>query len=175
MNKYLILAALLIGFGITYAQTTQKTAYVDSRTIFAQLPEAIKAQGDLEALAKSWYDKIDSMKVELQKSYEDYQKQEKTMKEDKKKIAQQSLITKEQSIQEFQRAKFTQGTGELYQKQAELLDPIKTKVLNTISDVAKSEGYTFVFDKSDEIVLLYADSAFDITYKVLDKLKTGTK
>jgi hypothetical protein len=32
----------------------------------------------------------------------------------------------------------------------------------------------FVFDKSGDIILLYADSAFDITFQVLDKLKRGS-
>jgi len=31
----------------------------------------------------------------------------------------------------------------------------------------------FIFDKSGDIVLLYADAAFDITFKVLDNLKRG--
>jgi len=33
----------------------------------------------------------------------------------------------------------------------------------------------FVFDKAGDVVLLYADSASDLTYKVLDYLKTGGK
>jgi len=31
----------------------------------------------------------------------------------------------------------------------------------------------FVFDKSGDILLLYADAAFDVTFKVLDHLKRG--
>jgi len=33
----------------------------------------------------------------------------------------------------------------------------------------------FVFDKAGDVVLLYADPQYDITYKVLDFLKTGGK
>jgi outer membrane protein len=31
----------------------------------------------------------------------------------------------------------------------------------------------FVFDKAGDVVLLYADPQYDLTYKVLDRLKTG--
>ncbi|NNG26892.1 MAG: OmpH family outer membrane protein, partial [Ignavibacteriaceae bacterium] len=42
-----------------------------------------------------------------------------------------------------------------------------------IEQVAKDEAMQFVLDKSGDIILLYADAAFDITFKVLDKLKRG--
>jgi len=59
------------------------------------------------------------------------------------------------------------------QKQEEIFNPVKKKIYTAIEQVAKSEGMQFVFDKSGDIVLLYADSSFDITYQVLDKLKRG--
>ena len=42
-----------------------------------------------------------------------------------------------------------------------------------IQEVAKEEGMNFVFDKAGDVLLLYADAQYDITYKVLDKLKRG--
>ena len=42
-----------------------------------------------------------------------------------------------------------------------------------LKKLLKEENMQFVFDKSGDILLLYADSAFDITFKVLDSLKRG--
>jgi outer membrane protein len=97
------------------------------------------------------------------------------MNEAKKLEAQQKIVKMEQDIMEFRRTKFTQGTGEVYKKQEELFSPVKAKIYAAIQKVAKEENMQFVFDKSGDILLLYADSAFDITYKVLDNLKRGTK
>ena len=83
------------------------------------------------------------------------------------------IVKMEQDLVEFRRAKFTQGTGEIYKKQEELFAPIKTKIYAAIEKVAKEEAMQFIFDKSGDIILLYADSAFDITFKVLDRLKRG--
>lgn len=91
----------------------------------------------------------------------------------KKLEAQQKIIQLEQNIMDYRRQKFADNTGEIYFKQAELLDPVKNKIFTAIEEVAKSENIKFVFDKTGEIILLYADSEFDITYKVLDRLKRG--
>lgn len=174
MKKFsLILLAIVVLTFSSYAQTPQKIGYVDSQIILTQLPEAIKAQGDLDALTNLWSAQVDSMTLKYQQSLADYQKQANTMAEDKKLAAQQTLIKMEQDILEFRRQKFGQGSGEIYLKQEEIFTPVKNKIYTAIQQVAKDEGMQFVFDKSGDIILLYADAAFDVTYKVLDKLKRG--
>ncbi len=171
MKKYLIFILLLCGSTI-FAQA-QKIGYVDSQIILTQLPEAIKAQGDLDALTNLWSNQIDSMKLSLQNQYTDYQKQVATMTEDQKQLKQQEILNLEQQIYTFQNQKFGQPNGEIYQKQEEIFEPVKQRIYAAIEQVAQDEGMQFVFDKSGDIILLYADSAFDITFKVLDKLKRG--
>lgn len=174
MNKYIFsLAVILVSCTLTFAQTAQKLGYVDSQTILTQLPESIKAQGDLDALTSKWTTQLDSMTQAYQSNLANYQKQANTMPDDKKLTAQQNLIAQEQSLIDFRRQKFAQGTGEIYKKQEELFNPVKAKIYKAIEDVAKREGMQFVFDKSGDIILLYADASFDITYQVLDKLKRG--
>ncbi len=175
MKKYLfILSILFLGAGLTAAQTNQKIGYVDSQVILTQWSEAIKAQGDLDAITNKWSSQLDSMTQSYQQKANDYQKQLNTMPEDKKLAAQQDLVQMEQNIMNFRKEKFSQGTGEIYKKNDEIFAPIKDKIYKAIGAVAKEEGMNFVFDKSGDIILLYADSAFDVTYKVLDKLKRGS-
>ena len=172
MKKLVLLIFILLGTSNLFAQTVQKTAFVDSEIIYAQYAPAIKAQSDLEALANKWRATRDSMVQALQNQYQDYQKQAQTMTPDKAKEAQQKLAAGDQKIQEFSETKFGQQNGELYQKQVELFKPIRERVLKAIEDVAKKEGYTFVFDKTETAsTMVYGDSEFDITYKVLDLLK----
>lgn len=175
MKKYLIfLSILFLSAGFNQAQTNQKLGYVDSQVILTQWSEAIKAQGDLDAITKKWSDQLDSMTQAYQQAAGDYQKQANTMPEDKKLTAQQNLVQMEQDIMNFRKDKFAQGTGEIYKKNDEIFAPIKDKIYDAIGKVAKEEGMNFIFDKSGDIILLYADSAFDVTYKVLDKLKRGS-
>jgi outer membrane protein len=180
VKKYLFLIiALLLGSQFLSAQnkvqSPLKIGYVDSQVILTQLPEAIKAQGDLDALTNKWTTQIDSMTKSLQSEYDTYQKQSANMPEDKKNAAQQAILAKQQEIENFRRSKFQQGTGELYKKNEEIFNPIKEKIYKAIGEIAKKEGMQFVFDKTGDVVLLYADASFDVTYQVLDQLKRGGK
>lgn len=173
MKSYIFgLAFLLLSIN-AFSQTQLRIGYVDSEVILTQFSEAIKAQGDLDALTNRWSAQVDSMTQVYQQSIADYQKQSETMNEAKKAEAQQKIVKMEQDIMDFRRAKFTQGTGEIYKKQEELFSPVKTKIYAAIQKIAKEENMQFVFDKSGDIILLYADSSFDITFKVLDTLKRG--
>jgi len=172
VRRYLLFI-LLISTVTIFAQSPQKIGYVDSQIILTQLPEAIKAQSDLDALTTVWSNQVDSMKLVLQQQYADVQKQLATMTEDQKQIKQKELIDKEQQIYAYQNQKFGQPNGEIYQKQETIFDPVKKKIYAAIEQVAKDEGMHFIFDKSGDILLLYADTSYDITFKVLDSLKRG--
>jgi len=174
VKRYLIFLVLISAVTV-FAQSPQKIGYVDSQIILTQLPEAIKAQSDLDALTQKWSNQLDSMKMALQQQYADVQKQIATMTEEQKQIKQKELIDKEQQIYQFQNQKFGQQNGEIYQKQETIFAPVKEKIYAAIEKVAKEEGMQFIFDKSGDILLLYADEAFDITFKVLDSLKRGAK
>lgn len=155
-----------------FAQTQNaplKIGYVDSEVIFQQLPEAIKAKGELESFSKMLNEKLDSMSQALQQDYADYRKQEATMPEAKKNEKQQKLVAQQQTIEEFRRG----AQGEIMAKQEKVMKPVKEKIIKTIEVVAKEENMQFVLDKPEEAIVLYADASFDITFKVLDKLKRG--
>ncbi len=173
-KNLLFLSILLLSCGFVFGQEApQKIGYVDSQVILTQLPEAIKAQGQLDALTNKWTTQLDSMNKDLQQSYENYQKQANTMTETKKTAAQQDLVEKQQSMENFRKDKFAQQTGEIYKKNEEIFAPVKKKIFNAIEEIAKKEGMKFVFDKAGDVVLLYADPSFDLTYQILDMLKRG--
>jgi outer membrane protein len=173
VKNYILVFTLIVLSSISFSQSQLKLGYIDSEVILTQFSEAIKAQGDLDALTNKYSAQIDSMTLAYQQAIADYQKQAETMTDAKKTEFQQKIVMMEQNLVEFRRAKFTQGTGEIYKKQEELFSPIKAKIYAAIEKVAKEESMQFVFDKSGDIILLYADSAFDITFKVLDRLRRG--
>jgi len=173
VKSYILVFALLILGFTSFAQSTQKIGYVDSQVILTQFSESIKAQGDLDALTKKLTEQRDSIQAALQQSFADYQKQAETMPADKKAAAEQALVKMENDFRRWSQEKLGQGTGEIYKRQEELFTPIKAKVYAAIEKVAQDEKMQFVFDKSGDIILLYADNSFDITFKVLDRLRTN--
>jgi len=170
-SQFLLIFILLSGFLV--AQNSQKIGWVNSEVILQQYPPAIKAQSDLDALTSKWTKSIDSMTTELQTAYTDAQKQFTNMTPDKQREVQQQLVQKEQVMQQFRQQKFGQPNGELFIKQEEFLKPIKAEILEAINAVRKTEGMNFVFDKTADVLLLFADPKYDITNVVLDRLKRG--
>jgi outer membrane protein len=63
----------------------------------------------------------------------------------------------------------------LNRKEKSVLKPLRDKIIDAIEEVAREEKLNFVFDKAGDVILLYADKQFDITFKVLDKLTRGSK
>jgi outer membrane protein len=48
--------------------------------------------------------------------------------------------------------------------------PVYQKIFAAVQDVAKENKYDYVFDKTGEVLLLYANSNHDLTHDVMDKL-----
>ena len=173
MKQLIIFFGILLVSTSLFAQNVQKIGFVDTQIILAQLPAAIKAQSDLDAIIAKWTASRDSMTTILQTNYADFQKQQATMTPEKQRESQQALVALQQKIQEFEQQKFGQPNGQIYQKQEQLLSPVRQSIYTAIDNVAKSEGLQFIFDKAGDVILLFADPAYDMTYKVLDKLKRG--
>jgi outer membrane protein len=174
--KKLILFTIVFLVAVSVnGQSSQKTGFVDSQIILAQFAPAIKAQSDLDAIASGYTASRDSMVQALQTAYADYEKQKEMMTPDKQRETQQQLVVKQQEIQQFEQLKFGQPNGELYQKNEELFAPVKAKIMEAIGKVAQDEGMSFIFDKTGDVLLLYADESYDMTYKVLDKLRREKK
>jgi outer membrane protein len=54
------------------------------------------------------------------------------------------------------------------------MKPVQDRVFKAIQDIAVEESYDYVFDKSGEILLMYANAKHDLTPKVLAKLNVAT-
>jgi outer membrane protein len=153
---------------VTFAQL--KIGYIDSDTIMDQLPDAQDARQRLDALIQEWQSDLNDLEYQWKVKYEDYDKRKLIMTDQTRTEIEAELIKLEQDIAEFREKKF--GTnGELFQKQDELMKPVQNKVFNAIDEVARDNNLDFVFDRSGDIMLLYAKDEHDYTAKVIEKLK----
>ena len=73
-------------------------------------------------------------------------------------------------ISEFRNNKFKPNC-EVFHKKDELMKPVQNRIFNAIQEIAADEDLDFVFDRSGDILLLYAKNEYDITAKVLEKLQ----
>lgn len=154
--------ALLLMVGTVQAQ---KFGYVNSSAILAELPAVKQADANLEALQKQLQKKGQMMLDELQKKYAEAQQ----------KVASGDMSPKQQEeegaklqAEQTKIAQFEQDmVNQISAKREELLKPILDQVNDAIKEVAKENGYQFIFDAQ---VLLYAEEAADVSTQVKAKL-----
>jgi len=144
--------------------------YVNSDAIIKELPDAQDAQKKLDALNQEWKEEIQKMERELDTKTKDFDKRKLVMSDNNKIIIEKELSKLESDISKFRDTKFGYK-GELYTQQEEVMKPIQNKIFNAIQEVADDEELDFVFDKSGDIMILFARDKYDITAKVLKKLQ----
>jgi outer membrane protein len=146
-----------------------KIAYVTTDAIMKQLPDAQDAQKQLDQFVVDWQGELNKLQADWQKKLDDYDKRKLIMTEQRRADAEKELRELEGKVAEYRNKKFGQN-GDLFLKQNELMKPVQDRVFKAIQDVALEEGYDYVFDKSGEILLMYANTKYDLTQKVMAKL-----
>jgi outer membrane protein len=164
----IIFSALFIFLSVANAQP--KIGFVDSDTIMKQLPEAQDTQKKLDAIIKEWQEELSKMEKDWKTKYDDYEKRKLILSEQKRVEIEKELVQLEDQISKYRQDKFG-VRGELFQKQEELMKPIQNRIFNAIQDIAKENDFDFIFDRSGDIIFLFAKEEYDVTKLVLEKLK----
>jgi outer membrane protein len=144
ITQTLCIAIAFLCLGVMGANAQQKFAYIEFQDLLTQMPEYKKANADMETYGKTLQDQLKSMSEELDRKYNDYQKNEAKMAEAIKELKQKELRDMQTRIQEFQET----AQESVRKKESELLKPIIEKAKTAIGVVAKENGYGYVFDAS---------------------------
>jgi len=170
MKKLISLFALLFIFISTSSFGQLKIGFVDSDTIMEQLPDAQDAQKKLDGLIVEWQDGLAKLEREWQEKFDEYESRKLIMSDIKRIETEKELVQLEDAVAKFRQSKFGVN-GELFKQQDELMKPVQNKVFNVIEEIAEELELDFVFDRSGDILFLYAKAEHDITNLVLEKLK----
>ena len=153
---------------INFAQL--KIGYVDSNTILKALPDAQDAQKTIDALVQEWKDELQKMQKELDAQSTDFEKRKLIMSDNKRLEVETQINKLKTDINNYRQSKFG-FQGELYTQQEEIMKPVQNKIFLAIESVAEDEELDYVFDRSGDILFLYAKEDYDITSLVLELLK----
>lgn len=167
MKKSLaLLLVAMFAFGTTtFAQKSVKLGHINSADLMQIMPGKDSAQSAFEAEVKILEGELTAMQEELQKKYTDYQERKAQMTELIRTTKEQELNDLNQRIQNYQQS----AQQKLQEKEKELLQPIIDRAKQAISDVAKENGYSYIFDTSAG-TLLYQQDSDDIFPLVKKKL-----
>ena len=168
MNKIFKSLLLTVAFAaITISVQAQKFGYINSQELIAQLPEVKEAEAKIETLKKQLQKKGEEMLTTLRAKYNALQKKQTDGVLSPKEIEIEAATLKQE---EAKLGTFEQTSQQkIYEKSELLLTPIQDRITNAIKEVAKDNGYTYIFDISLGLVL-YADPGTDVSALVKTKL-----
>lgn len=159
-----ILAVLLCVLPLFANAQTVKLGHLDVNSLFLKLPELKDVEAKLKEVQATYEKEMKNLEDEYTRKASDYQQNVGAMDETIKKNREEELLSLQEKMKNF----FQIAQNALQQKQEELQNPIREKILKAIKDVSEENGFTYIFDTN--ALLFKSQNATDITDLVLKKL-----
>ena len=161
----IISASFIALSSVVFGQANLKIGYIDSNELLELMPEKDSVEAKLMEYQASLEDQIANMLTEYQTKVQNYRDNVATMSDIIKQTKEKEITDLETRIQQFQQT----AEMDFQNKQAELYNPLFEKARKAISEVAKEQGFTYVFDISMGTVLYY-ESGIDVLPLVKNKM-----
>lgn len=164
-----IFLAIMVAVPACMMAQTPKFGVVNAEEIITILPEFSEAQEKIAAASKQYEDEYAKLNEELQKKFADYQQlvNDASTPDAIKERRMQEIQELDQKAQQFLQT----AQQDLQRQQAQLLQPIQEKIVNTIKSVGANNGYTMIFQS--EIPVYVSTEVIDVTPDV--KAALGVK
>lgn len=174
-TKLLFFALVFLCFSfITNAQRGVRIGYIDMEYILENVPEYTEATIQLDGKVQRWKQdiekkqkKIDQMKLNLSNERVLLTKELIEEREEEIKIEEDELL-------QYQQDRFGPN-GDLIIQRRQLVQPIQDQVFNIVQEIAENRKYDFIFDKSADVVMLFAAVRNDISDQVLRSINRAAK
>lgn len=163
----LIFTGLFIS-GNLFAQNPIKLGHIDSRLVFAAMPESDSASKQLEREAAVMQQTLEELQVEFNRKFEEYQR----LSNDPN-TSRVIINTKEEELQSLnQRSQTFQQQAEqsIAEKRQQLFQPIQEKAIKAVNEVAAENGFTYIFDTAGGVIVYSGPESQDILSLVKTKL-----
>jgi outer membrane protein len=158
------LSLLAIFCGILVATQAQKLGHINGQMLVEHMPEYKTAYEELSNYKKQYEDALVAMRAEYEKLIEDFKKSEQTAPKVILDTKVKEIQAKEQGIYDFQE----QASADVSAEEQRKVEPILEKAKKAIEDVAKANGYTYIFDAGSGSMLYMGGD--DITKLVCAKM-----
>ena len=151
----------LISFGINAAG---KSAYINSKILLEQSPQAIAANTELQNQFGDREKNLRELATKIQEMEKTYQNDAAIMSAEQKKKAEDNIIQNKRRFQ-FEQQSLRE---DLQARQRELIQQLQASIKTVIQAYGKEKGFDFIFTDAS---IAYASDALDITDEILQELK----
>jgi len=170
MDKSLKIVFLLLITLSASNLAAQKIGYIDSEYILNKHPDYKVVQDELEKISAEWKKQAQGLDKEIKDLSTLLKAEEVLLTEEMYQQRLELIKLKQKESQEFNSRIFGIN-GQYFQKQAELLQPLQSKIYDAIERVTRRNNLGMLFDKAaDPSAIIWTDPRHDYSEFVLEEL-----
>ncbi|MGI0105565.1 OmpH family outer membrane protein [Salinimicrobium sp. WS361] len=160
------LTFLLVSGFVVQAQQTVRIGYVDMEYILQNVPEYQEASAQLEKKVQQWKTEIETELQRVDKMKQDLANERPLLTNELIKDREDEIKFEEKKILDYQQKRFGPN-GDFITQKLQLVKPVQDQVFVAVQEIAKNRNYDLIFDKSADVVTLFAADRLDVSDQVL--------
>ncbi|MDC1325423.1 OmpH family outer membrane protein [Ulvibacter sp.] len=175
-TRKLLLFTIAIFF-FSFAMQAQRGArigYIDMEYILESVPEYLEASTQLAGKVQRWKQDVDKKQKEIDLMSLNLSNERVLLTKELIDEREEEIKIKEDEMLQYQQDRFGPN-GDLMIQRRQLVQPIQDQVFNIVQEIAEAKKYDFIFDKSADIVMLFAAKRNDISDLVLRSINRASK
>ena len=177
MKALKIFLSVLLLFAFTTSINAQRGArigYIDMEYILENVPEYQEAKNQLASKVQKWKRDMDKMLQEIEQLKLNLSNERILLTKELIEEQEEEIKLLEDELLEYQQNRFGPN-GDLDIKRRQLVQPIQDQVFNLVQELAEAKKYDFIFDKSADVVMLFAAKRNDMSDQVLRSINRAAK
>lgn len=152
------------------AQRGVRIGYIDMEYILESVPEYKEASIQLEGKVQRWKQDIEKKQKEIDQMKLNLANERVLLTKELIDEREEEIKIKEDEMLQYQQDRFGPN-GDLMIQRRQLVQPIQDQVFNIVQEIAENKKYDFIFDKSADVVMLFAAKRNDISDLVLRSIE----
>ncbi|MEX2350675.1 MAG: OmpH family outer membrane protein [Flavobacteriaceae bacterium] len=175
-NKLFFIAAILLFTSVYEAQSQRgvRIGYIDMEYILENVPEYQEASIQLEGKVQRWKKEIEDQQKEIDQLKINLSNEKVLLTPELVEEREEDIKIKEDELFQYQQDRFGPN-GDLVIQKRQLVQPIQDQVFNAVQEIAGNREYDFIFDKSADVVMLYAAERNDISDQIIRSITRAAK
>lgn len=161
-----LLVFLVFSSFAVQAQQTVRIGYVDMEYILENVPEYQEASAQLENKVQQWKREIETELSRIEKMKQDLANERPLLTSELISDREDEIRFEEKKVLDYQQKRFGPN-GDFITQKLQLVKPIQDQVFVAVQEIAKNRNYDLIFDKSADVITLYAADRLDVSDQVL--------
>ena len=173
--KFIFLSFALVFFTLSVqAQRGARMGYVDMEYILESVPEYQEASTQLAGKVQRWKNDLEKMNDEIEQMKLNLSNERVLLTKELIEEREEEIKILEDEMLKYQQDRFGPN-GDLDIQRRQLVQPIQDQVFNIVQEIAEAKKYDFIFDKSADVVMLFASKRNDISEQVVRSINRAAK